>query len=263
MDAGAFVQENKRWLIGVAVGAVAWLVASTVIDSLHDPRWPSGAAPGPMLDQAAAAAARTENEQLRAERERLQAALAFVPTERYLLDNKPSADSYLFGIARELRQTIQAAALQRGVQVTEARIAAASDSAGSADERRATLFGLELMDEFQQRLFAAHDARRRADEFAIGLTELTSLLHQKKAARPAVRGARAGEIVLGDFLTQEAVTFEFKADEATAMAFYESCPKPDRNLVVDVWKLEKPAKVGDPCSVKGTLVGIVFKDKGK
>jgi hypothetical protein len=31
--------------------------------------------------------------------------------------------------------------------------------------------------------------------------------------------------------------------------------------VIQTWKVEKPTRAGEPCTVTGTLQGIIFKDK--
>ena len=37
MDVGAFVQENKRWLLGCAIGGLVFFIARGVISSIYDP----------------------------------------------------------------------------------------------------------------------------------------------------------------------------------------------------------------------------------
>ena len=263
MDAGAFVQENKRWLIGCAIGALVWLIASMVIDSLHPARWPAasklGAPTGSVYDQAALTAARTENEQLVAERQRLQQALAFQQDKKYQLANQGGAGDYLFKVSRDLKQVIAAAANARDVQLTEANVQ--WEVPTGTDDIRATLFGLELIDELQQRLFAAHDTVRAGNEEATALRAILSIkLDGRRNQKAQVRSTRPGEVDVRDVLTQEQVSFQFQADEATTLLFFESCKKPNRTLVVDTWQVLKPQRPGEPCSVKGTVLGIAFKD---
>ena len=82
MDLGAFVQENKRWLVGVGIGGLCWLIGSTIVQAIYDPGAAASAkslkAPTEVYDQAALSAATTEAEQLATERARLQRELAFV-----------------------------------------------------------------------------------------------------------------------------------------------------------------------------------------
>jgi hypothetical protein len=263
MDLGAFVQENKRWLLGAAVGGVVWWIASSVVQSVYKVRVPSArtlGAPAEAYDARALAAARQEHEQLLAERERLREALAFRQGDRFVLDGKGRADEYQFQVGRELRQAIATAANRRDVQVADSAIV--WDVPTAYDEIRAVLFGLELIDEVQQRLFAAHDRTRALAEDAIGLRSIQSLRlesrrNQRQQARP-----RAGEIDLRDFLQQEQVAFAFQADEPTLLAFLESCRRPGRTLVVESWQVTKPPKPGEPCAVKGTVLGIAWKGEG-
>lgn len=264
MDVGAFVQENKRWLLGVAVGGICWWIGSSIVASVYSPRVPSArtlGAPAEAYNAAALAAARQEHEQLVAERERLRNALLFQPGDRFVLDGKGRADEYQFQVGRELRQAITMAANRRDVQIADSAIA--WDVPTAYDEIRAVLFGLELIDEVQQRLFAAHDRTRAQTEDAPGLRSIQSLRLESRRSQRQQPRPRAGEIDLRDFLQQEQVAFAFQADEPTLLAFLESCRRPGRTLVVESWQVTKPAKPGEPCAVKGTVLGIAWKADGE
>jgi hypothetical protein len=262
MDAGAFVQENKKWLLGCGIGLVAWWIGASVIDSVYRVSWPSPTKLGgldPVYDATALAAAKTENEQLQAERLRLQQALAFAPSEKYQAANKPNLDEYLLQVGRELKQGIAKAATQREVQLGDAAVA--WEQPNNVDDRRNTLFGLELIDEAQKRLFAAHDATRAAAETAPGLRAILSLkLDTRRNQKNQMRGGKPGDADIRDFLTQEQVSLQFQSDEPTAAAFLESCRLPNRALVVDSWQMVKGARPGEPCTIKCVLLGIAFKE---
>lgn len=265
MDVGAFVQENKRWLIGCAIGAVAWLVGSTVIGSVWNE---NAAAPSPrklgapdreVYDQTALQAARQEEEQLAAAAAAQREALAFVQQDKYLLAGKGKADEYLYQVGRALKQAILTAADERDAQVSETSIV--WDVPTGVDDVKNTLFGLELLDELQQRLFAAHDAVKKANPDAPGLRALQSLkVDARRGGRSPVRTLRPGEIDPRDAFTQEQVSFQFQASEAVVLGFLEACSKPQRTLVVDSWQLVKPARPGEPATVKGTVLGLAFKE---
>ncbi|MBL8727728.1 MAG: hypothetical protein JNM25_04805 [Planctomycetes bacterium] len=268
MDIGAFVQENKRWLVGVAIGGIVYLVASAVIASVYSAdssllearKLVRQAGTTPLYDGAALNAAREEADQLQAERRRLQAELAFVPTAKYQLDGKGAADEYLFQVGRALKQSILNAANERDVQVADKDVG--WDVPTGVDEIRGVLFGLELLDETTQRLFAAHDAVRAADPDAIALRAVPSLkVDPRRGQRSLSRGTRPGDVDLRDLLVQERVSFQFQADEATCARFLESCRKPGRALVIETWQLQQPPRLGEPCTVKGTLQGIAFKEQ--
>ncbi|MFY9345383.1 MAG: hypothetical protein WAT39_23025 [Planctomycetota bacterium] len=262
MDAGAFVQENKRWLLGCAIGGVVWLIGSAILGSIYAAVPPSknklGASNDEMYDQAALQAAKDENEKLLAERARLQQELGFVPGAKFQLAGNERADDRLYRVGKEVREAILAAANSRDVQIAESNIQ--WEVPTGIDDQRATLFALELLDELQQRLFAAHDATKAAAEEAPGLRAILQLkLDSRKNQRGQAR-AKAGEVDPREFLVQEQVTFQFQADEPTAVAFFESCRRPQRTLVVDSWQVLKPVRPGEPCTVKGTLQGIAWKD---
>ncbi|HEB53828.1 MAG TPA: hypothetical protein ENI87_11300 [bacterium] len=263
MDAGAFVQENKRWLAGVGIGLLAWWIASGVIGALYTTRGVAKSARDfgaltAAYDNAALAAARNESEQLQQERERLTQALAFVVADRYARWDGP-ADTHLFLTGRDLRQAIQDAASVRDVVVDDASIT--WDVATGEEQIRRRLFGLDVLDQIQQRLFAAHDRCLREDEDAAGLSQILSLKlepdRSRNRGRP--RGRRRGRAVdLGDLLVEQKVSLQFQADEMTITWFLEGCRQPGRTLVVDRWQVLKPARPGEPCTVKATLAGISF-----
>ncbi|MEO6596980.1 MAG: hypothetical protein ABIP94_19715 [Planctomycetota bacterium] len=267
MDVGVFVQENKRWLVGCAIGGIVFWIAGSVIDSIYD----ANAARGPqrallaignaeLYDSNALATAREEAEKLAVEKKRLQSELAFVPTERYLLANHGHPGEYLFQVGRALRQTVLAAANERGVQIADKDLT--WDVPTGVDEIRGVLFGLELLDEAQKRVFAAHDAVRAANPDAMGLRAIVLLrVEPRKALRTAVRSTRPGDVDLRDLVVQERVSFQFQGDEATLIGFFEACRRPGRTLVIESWTLMQSARTGDPCTAKGTLQGIAFKEK--
>lgn len=261
MDVGAFVQENKRWLLGCAIGGVAWIIGGFVIGKVYvlKPVTAQGA-PQNVLDAAARDQAKADQQLLAAERQRLQQAWAFMPSRKYQLGGNGTPGDYQYKVSRELRQTIVAAAAQRDVQVVESNLS--WETPIGIDDIRGTLFALELVDEVQQRLFAAHDAARRANEEAVGLAAIPSIkVDARRNQRNQVRTVRPGEVDMRDVYAQEQITVQFQADEVTAFAFAEACRKPNRTMVIESWLLQKPSKPGEPCTVKCTLLGIAFKDE--
>ena len=262
MDVGAFVQENKRWLAGSAVGAIVWFIGGAVINSITDPSSVAASlrgAPTQLFDNDVLTAARKEGEQLAAEKQRLQQELAFVPSAKYQLDGKGEAQVYLFGVGHALRQSILTEANAREVQVSDKDVK--WELPKGPDEIRGMLFGLELMDEASKRLFAAHDAVRAARPEAMALRSILSLKLGSRSARPVARPTRPGEVDARDKIAQEQLSFSFQSDEAVLAAFLDACRQPQRTLVIQQWKVEKPARPGEPCTVTGTLQGIIFKDK--
>lgn len=267
MDVGTFVQENKRWLIGCAVGGVVYLIGNIVITSLYDKGaeasaavalWRSGKS-ADVYPQAALDAAREEAEQLQKERERLQRELAFVPTAKFQLAGNGVPEDYLFQVGRTLKQGLLDAADERNVQVADKEVG--WSPVNGVDEIRGVLFGLELLDEAARRLFAAHDAVRQQDPDAVGLRAILQLkTDDRRSQRGPVRSVRPGEVDLRDHIVQERLLFQFQADAPTVLAFFEACRKPGRTLTLESVQIQQPQAAGDPVLVKGSLQGIVFKE---
>jgi len=109
------------------------------------------------------------------------------------------------------------------------------------------------------RLFTAHDAAREAAPDSMAVRSIGQLKLDERRTQRAGPGRRRGEVDLRDLVVQERVTFLFEGDEATLAAFLESCRQPGRTLVVETWTFTAAQRRGDPCQLKGTLLGIAFK----
>jgi hypothetical protein len=269
MDIGAFVQENRKWLIGCAIGGLVFWIGKITISSIYNEGAinsqinqlkNSNRSTDGVYDRKVLDAAREESEKLAAEKQRLQQELAFKPDPKYQLEGKGAPGEYLFTVGRALKQGILSAAADRDVQVVEKDVSWPVPS--GVDEIRGVLFGLELLDELSQRLFAAHDAVRKKDPEALGLRTILSLKAEARAGqRTGLRSSKPGDVVVSDHLVQERVSFKFQSDAATAAAFLEAWRKPNRTLVLDtLTALQPPEKIHDPVTISGTLLGIAFKE---
>ncbi|MFN3240535.1 MAG: hypothetical protein ACE37K_03380 [Planctomycetota bacterium] len=260
MDIGEFAQENKPWLVGCAIGAVVWLIGSAVIDSVTGP----GATPRQQdrlrdaYNREALSIAQDENEKLGAERERLTKELAFEVAPKFR-QWTGTADTHLFQTGRDLRLQIVNAASDRDVLVEESDISWEVPS--GIDQIRDTLFGLDLIDAAQQRLFAAHDRVVKENEDAQGLSAIAFVKLESNRGRRTIgrgRGRRRGGVDISELIKQQRVNLQFQCDEATLAYFLESCRKPGRTLVLDRLTVTEAARPGEPITVKATLSGIAF-----
>jgi hypothetical protein len=268
MDVGGFVQENKRWLIGVVSFGLAFLIGSAVIGHVYDAdavrrdgrNAMRSATSSELYDRAALTQAQQESEQLSEARQRLQTELAFVQTPKYELAGRGAPDEYLFEVGRGLKQSVLNAAAERDVHVADREIA--WEVPTGVDEIRGVLFGLELLDEATKRLFRAHDAIRAAHPDALGLRAMQSMkVEPRRVQRNVRRNARPGQVDIDDLVVQQRLSFQFQADEATCIAFLEACRQPRRALVIENWQMTHPSRPGEACTVKGTLQGIAFKEQ--
>lgn len=267
MDAAAFWQENKRWIVGVVLGAVVWLVAKSVIGSLWDPVGPRAAArrvsvsenSRQLYDAAARDAAVAEGRELQARLGELRGELAFEPDPRYLLAGKGmTADDYLTQAGRQLKQALMQAANRLDVQLQDKDLV--WPVTGLADEIRGVLYGLNLIEEAANRLLDAHRAVRRDDPEAMGLRAIQSFrMEERRAGRSPLRPVRPGEVDLRDHLQQERITFQFQSDSQTALLWLESCRRPGKTLVVESLTMTQPTRIGEPVTVKGALLGVTFR----
>lgn len=262
MDVGEFAQENKQWLVGCAIGAVVWLIGGAIVDSVSAP----AALPRRQdtlreaYKRAELETAQDQSDKLSSERARLTEELAFEVAPNYRQWSGP-ADQHLFLTGRNLRLTIVNAASDRDVLVEESDIS--WDVPSGIDQIRGTLFGLDIIDEVQQRLFAAHDRVLEADEDAAGLStissmKLESLRRRRTMGRGRSRGRRRQGVDISQLIQQQRVNLQFQCDEPTLAYFLESCRQPGRTLVLDSLTVTEPARAGEGATVKATVSGLAF-----
>lgn len=264
MDFGAFVQENRRWLLGCGIGFLVFLIAYIVIGSVYDAQAPMGGLsqlrkglPGEVYNASVRDALRTEAEQLDAEAARLQQQLAYTRTGAFDVPAGANAGEFLLQKGHELKQMVLDGANERNVAIEDKNVGWNVPLGG--DEIRHTLFGLELMDQTIRRLYAASDAVRAADPEAVGLSSVQNLRTDSKAQSQSLRARQAGSGDLRDRIEQERVQFKFEADAPTILRFFEACRVPGSTLVVDNLQMVQPPRIGDPVIVTGTVSGVAFK----
>lgn len=264
MDVGSFVQENKRWLLGCAIGAAVFFIARGVIGSIYNPdiaraEARKNAQVGTVYGNDALTAAIAEQDELQKAEQLLRAELTYVQDPAFQIEGKSlSPDEYLGKIGRERKIELLRAANERDVQVADKDLSWPPAPQGQ-DEIRGVLFGIEIVDDVCRRLFAAHDAVRAADGQAMGLVSLSARVEPRRQQRVASRPAK-GQVDVREFLDSERVTFEFKADEAVAIAFLESLRKKDKALTLEApLKMTQSGRRGDPVAVSGSVLGITFK----
>lgn len=266
MDAGAFVQENKRWLLGCAAGAICWLIGSSVIGSIYSTSGivrqirTQATAPDALYDQRAQDAAAAEGEALNAELKRLRGELEFQVDPRFRPDGKGMAfDDYLQTVGSQVKEELLRRVGPAEVQLLD--LDKAWPTPADSDGIRAVLFGIDLIAETVNRLVTAHGDVKKADPEAIGLRSVRVRYDDKQRNRGQARSVPRGQLDLKDLLDQETVTFEFNSDSATAYRFLELCRKPGKTLVLDGIKVSLPSlRTGEGVSVKGSLHGTAFKE---
>jgi len=267
MDVGAFVQENKRWLLGCALGGMVFLVAYMVIGSVNNP--------GPLVGQARSIAmaavqpdnsiytgtqceaAKKEAETLKAERERLVKELAYTHDPAWQDTQGRALDEFLGKKGRELKTRLIKEAQRRAIDAGDGVKWTPSTA---ADEQRAVLFGLELVDAAAQRLLKVDDDLHARAPDAVGVSRLLFTIEAHGGRSPLQR-LKPGEVDLRDLVEQQRIQFEISGDAAVLEAFIESCRQPGKTLTLESLVINPPQKRGDPLTAKGALVGIAFKQQ--
>ena len=268
MDIGAFVQENKRWLLGCLLGLVVFFIGRAVIGSIYDPAQPRrstrsivSSVPNPAYDREAEKLVREESRQLEAARDELTQEMSFVPSDEFKRDGKGlSPDQYLGKKGREVKLEILNAAGERDIEIQDGSRGLQWPSPTNVDQIRDVLFGLELLDQAAQRMFAAHDAVRELDPQAMGLVSMKLWLETRRPSRSARR--RRNEPDPTEGFDSEKVSFELQCDAPVAQQFFELLRRPEQTLLIDGdLSMVEPRRLGDPLTVKGTLAGIAFREQ--
>jgi hypothetical protein len=270
MDAAAFWQENKRWVGGVALGLLVWFVASKIVGSLANPedkrrqaqRAVSAEGNLELYDAAAQAAARADNQELRSELTRLEAELAFEPDAKYDPAGKGmTADDYLNTVGSALKRSLVQRCNRLGVELSDKKLV--WPTTGVFDEIRSVLVGVNLIDLAANRLLDAHEQVRKNDPEAIGLRSIESFRMEPNRARNALgKSSKPGEPDVSGRLAQEKILFEFQSDTATALLFFEALRVPRKTLVVETMTVTGGRAAGEPVTVKGALLGVMFRKEG-
>jgi len=262
VDAQEVWQENKRWILGVAIGVVVFWIGSSVIGGMY-----STSAASRKIRQArkkisgqelyprqALAAARAQRDALDGELAGLETALLFRPLDEFVLDGKGEPDLHFDQVSRRVKRDLVRRAGSLGVELAEKNLEWVSPV---GDDIQPTLAALCVLEQIALRLMDAHERARAWDPDALGLVAIDSLrvassgLAGKRSARRSSRSRTE------DLLHEDSVRFKFRADEATAKLFLEQCAavSPPLTLAPD-FKLTLGRSPGAPLVATGTLMGI-------
>lgn len=258
MDANELWQENKRWILGVALGAVVFWVASTVIGGVYGTTGASRQirtarqelAGQAFYTQAALHNAQQEAEQVQASLDELTKAMVFVPGDEFLVAGKGDPDLHFDAVSRRVKRDLLRRADALGVRLLEKDL---DWPAPVSEEIQPTLIGLNLLEQVALRLLDAHERVKGWDAEATGLDSIETL-RVVAAGRTSGSRARRGA---SEVVQEEKVSFKVRADEATVKLFLESCASkaPPIALAPDFKMTVGPAP-GDPLLVSGTMLAL-------
>lgn len=259
MDLNDLWQENKRWILGCALGLVVFWIGWSVIHATFDPgptlrairnleRTVRG---GEFYDRAAFQAAREESEMLAEAVQRLREALVFKLDPDFSLEGKGDPDLHWDVMSRRVRGDLVRRADEAGVAFAESDLEWGSYD--SLEEFRAALVQLCLVDHAVRRLLAAHERVRAAGVEAPGLVAIESF------KLGGSRGRRGGSVRVRKQegpVREDRVRFEVRADAATLALFLEACRAQSPPIGVHELRVTPGRRPGDPLTIKGTLTAI-------
>ncbi|MEM7198977.1 MAG: hypothetical protein AAF628_01845 [Planctomycetota bacterium] len=272
MDFHEMWQENKRWIMGVVLGVLAFWIGSQVISGIYD----SGSASRKIrsarnalngqtfYDDAALARAREEEEALAAVRSRLERAMAYDVPGDYTLEGKGVPDLHYDQVSRRVRRDLVTRAESLGVELLGKDLEWPTPQGRS--EIESTLVAVSLVEQAVTRLLDAHEAVTAADPEAAGLVGVDSFkaagsgnTAQRRRARRSPRRRSRATAQTGAVL-EDSVRFRLRADEATVLRFLETCraQQPPIALATD-FKIATGRAPGEPLVVTGTLSALRAK----
>ncbi len=273
MDLHDIWQEHKRWIIGVCAGAFLFWIGNSVVDSLYDVRGAkkkynstrSQVKNLEAYDDATRKMAIADGEKLIVAEERLRTALEFKPTELYQLAGKGDPDNHFFTVSHDVRRRLVRKAQEFGVAM-KAKALAWKPPVGR-EEIESTLFGLEVLEKGLNHLLDAGEIVRAQVPGRIGLQSIEKFAIDqvnKRRRTKRTRSARKNEsqLAVTDRIREFAVSFQFRADQATVLAFLEKCRAgtPALTLSGSDFKITTGKKPGEPLLVQGKLIGLMIRD---
>lgn len=263
MDIQDFWDANKRWLLGVLLGVVVFFVAKSMVsyggpaNAAAVSQQRRSLASGERFSQRTVTQARTVQDALQLEMDRLLGAMAFEPAAAFVIDPSRSEppDVQFNNAQQHLLRRIEDLAAEYGVDLERRNMQWTTPV--TPEERRSTLLGMALMDEAMARLFDAHRRVIDADPSARGLTTIHRL--RIGGTRGAAGGPRrrAGKDA-SQYLAEEVFTFKIDVDAATAMAWLEACKGSGNPMSMLDLRMTGPQRPGDPLTVEGELAAVTF-----
>lgn len=268
MDLQEFWQENKRWVLGVVAGLIVFVILDAVVGSVLGgddavrrvqtlERSLQGAE---YFDAKALAAAREENERLRALAVRVRDHVGFVPDDEFVLAGKGDPDLYFPDVERRVRERVVARAQERSVGIDERDLA--WPAAVTREEKEEALIGLCVLQHAALRLIDAGEEVRQRLPDALGVQAIeTFAIERSSAAGSGRRGRRVEDAGLAELVDEHRVKFRFRADVATLQAWLEKlrADAPSIGLAPDL-RVVPGDQIGDPVLVQGTLSAVVLHE---
>ena len=270
MDLHDLWQENKRWILGVAIGLLVFWVGTMVVDSMWNTskirrdnevearKLSDGPNGNGFYAKAAYDAAKQEGEALAQQLAQTEAALRFVPAPEYELDGKGEAHAYFDRQVRAVRARVLQTADELGVEINEKALSWTTPV--GPEETRAALIGLNLLDVALGRVFAAHREVTAGRSGASGVLAIDSFkIETTRAATGAARAARR-TAAAEDPVEEHKVSFVFRADAITTYRLLElfRSETPPIALAPEL-KIEPGRNPRDPMRVTGRLLALTLR----
>lgn len=263
MDISEFWQENKRWVLGVAAGAVVYLVGQKVVSSTFGADGLASRARTTAVsidkteyfDNDALAAARTQSKAIEAVGAQLRERVGFVPDADFQLDGKGDPDTYFPEMARRVRRKVVLTAQESSIDFADQSLA--WQPAVGREEIATRLLELNVLEAAAMRLIDASNEVRAAEPDAFGVVAIESIKIEKSKTAGGARGRvrKESNAPVKEFT----VSFQFRCDVATLQNWLERLrsQRPVLGIAVDpAFVVQTGDQINDPIRVKGAVTAL-------
>ena len=269
MDLHEIWQENKRWILGVAAGAIVFWIGLGFIRGTYDvsgTRRQVGAMRSKvqgkdLYDSEALTAAEDERARLQARFAALREAVVFEVADWYRLEGKADPDLHYPIAANRLQRGIRRRAEMLNVLLEDGAVQVPTPDDVPAIER--ALLGMNVLDEVAKRLLDAHQTVLRTEPDNLGLVSIEELKlpgsrRRGRLSRPQRNRHRRRSDVNEGIRTVPAEV-KFHADTPTLAVFLEACRAEEPRLILESFKSRPGANPTDPVEVTAKFAALLLQ----
>jgi hypothetical protein len=267
VDISEFWQENKRWVLGVAAGAVVYLVGQKVVSSTFGADGLAARANQTantisrkeFFDNEALNTARSQAKEIAAVGTELRERVGFAPDADFQLDGKGDPDTYFPEMARRVRRKVVLTAQESSIDFADQNLV--WQPAVGREEIASRLVELNVLEAAAMRLIDASNEVRAAEPDAFGVVAIEAIRIEKAKAQSGARGRARSDTKSP--VKEFTVSFQFRCDVATLQNWLERLrsQRPVLGITADpAFVVQAGDQINDPIRVKGAVTALWIQE---